>query len=79
MAINIFTYDSGGHLPIVETHIMEHGLMYLQGQGVYMLGTDWYPIKKGDVVLLPAEIGVIRCIPDGKINLLEIAIPEINN
>ncbi|MEO5647713.1 MAG: (S)-ureidoglycine aminohydrolase [Chitinophagaceae bacterium] len=48
MAVNIFTYDPGGHLPFVETHIMEHGLLYLQGQGVYMLDHDWYPIKKGD-------------------------------
>ena len=50
MAVNIFTYDSGGHLPFVETHIMEHGLLYLQGQGVYMLDQEWYPIKKGDSI-----------------------------
>ncbi|GAB4039244.1 (S)-ureidoglycine aminohydrolase [Spirosoma jeollabukense] len=50
MAVNIFTYDPGGHLPLVETHIMEHGLMYLQGQGVYRLDQDWYPIKKGDSI-----------------------------
>lgn len=50
MAVNIFTYDSGGHLPMVETHIMEHGLLYLQGQGVYMLDQHWYPIKKGDSI-----------------------------
>ena len=50
MAVNIFTYDSGGHLPMVETHIMEHGLLYLQGQGVYMLDQKWYPIKKGDSI-----------------------------
>ncbi|GAB3696222.1 (S)-ureidoglycine aminohydrolase [Spirosoma flavus] len=50
MAVNIFTYDPGGHLPFVETHIMEHGLTYLQGQGVYMLDQDWYPIKKGDSI-----------------------------
>lgn len=50
MAINIFTYDPGGHLPFVETHIMEHGLMYLQGQGIYMLDQHWYPIKKGDAI-----------------------------
>lgn len=48
MAVNIFTYDPGGHLPLVETHVMEHGLMYLQGQGVYMLDHQWYPVKKGD-------------------------------
>ena len=50
MAVNIFTYDSGGHLPMVETHVMEHGLMYLQGQGIYMLDHQWYPIKKGDSI-----------------------------
>ncbi len=50
MAVNIFTYDPGGHLPFVETHIMEHGLLYLQGQGVYMLDNQWYPIKKGDSI-----------------------------
>ena len=50
MAVNIFTYDPGGHLPFVETHIMEHGLLYLQGQGIYMLDHKWYPVKKGDSI-----------------------------
>ena len=50
MAVNIFTYDPGGHLPMVETHIMEHGLLYLQGQGIYMLDHEWYPVKKGDAI-----------------------------
>lgn len=50
MAVNIFTYDPGGHLPLVETHIMEHGLLYLQGQGIYRLDQDWYPVKKGDCI-----------------------------
>ena len=50
MAVNIFTYDLGGHLPMVETHIMEHGLLYLQGQAIYMLDQQWYPVKKGDSI-----------------------------
>ncbi|QJX48335.1 (S)-ureidoglycine aminohydrolase [Hymenobacter taeanensis] len=50
MAVNIFTYDPGGHLPMVETHIMEHGLLYLQGQAIYMLDQEWYPVKKGDAI-----------------------------
>ena len=50
MAVNIFTYEPGGHLPFVETHIMEHGLMYLRGQGIYMLDQEWYPVKKGDSI-----------------------------
>jgi (S)-ureidoglycine aminohydrolase len=50
MAVNIFTYDTGAHLPFVETHIMEHGLLYLGGQGIYMLDHHWYPVKKGDSI-----------------------------
>lgn len=50
MAVNIFTYNPGANLPFVETHIMEHGLIYLQGQGVYRLADNWYPIKKGDSI-----------------------------
>ena len=50
MAVNIFTYDRGGHLPMVETHIMEHGLLYLQGQAIYMLDGQWYPVKQGDAI-----------------------------
>ncbi|AUD02925.1 (S)-ureidoglycine aminohydrolase [Spirosoma pollinicola] len=50
MAVNIFTYDPGGHLPLVETHVMEHGLIYLQGQGIYRLDQDWYPVNKGDSI-----------------------------
>ena len=50
MAVNIFTYQTGGNLPMVETHIMEHGLLYLQGQAIYMLDGNWYPVKKGDSI-----------------------------
>ena len=50
MAVNIFTYGIGGHLPMVETHIMEHGLLYLEGQAIYMLDQCWYPVKKGDSI-----------------------------
>jgi (S)-ureidoglycine aminohydrolase len=50
MAVNIFTYQPGATLPFVETHIMEHGLMMLRGQGVYRLDSDWHPVKAGDVI-----------------------------
>ncbi|MEM9329021.1 MAG: (S)-ureidoglycine aminohydrolase [Bacteroidota bacterium] len=48
MAVNIFTYLPGGNLPFVETHVMEHGLTYLSGQGIYRLDDDWYHVGKGD-------------------------------
>jgi (S)-ureidoglycine aminohydrolase len=50
MAVNIFTYDSGGHLPQVEVHVMEHGLLMLDGTGVYRLDDDWFPVQAGDVI-----------------------------
>src|SRR5215471_8613905 len=37
MAVNIFTYQPGATLPFVETHVMEHGLLMLRGQGIYRL------------------------------------------
>lgn len=49
-AVNIFTYNPGGNLPFVETHIMEHGLLYLQGEGIYRLDGDWYHVQEGDVI-----------------------------
>lgn len=50
LAMNIFTYQSGATLPFVETHIMEHGLLMLSGQGVYRLEDSYYPVKAGDVI-----------------------------
>jgi (S)-ureidoglycine aminohydrolase len=50
MAINILTFDPGGYLPLVETHVMEHGLLYLRGQSIYRLDEDWYSVRKGDCI-----------------------------
>jgi (S)-ureidoglycine aminohydrolase len=50
MAVNIFTYQPGATLPFVESHIMEHGLVMLQGQGIYRLDADWHPVTAGDVI-----------------------------
>ena len=50
LAVNIFTYQPGATLPFVETHIMEHGLLMLAGQGVYRLDADWHPVLAGDVI-----------------------------
>jgi len=50
MAVNLFTYEPGATLPFVETHIMEHGLMMLKGQGIYRLDSDWHPVQAGDVI-----------------------------
>lgn len=50
LAVNLFTYQPGGHLPFVEIHVMEHGLIMLAGAGVYRLEDRWYPVEAGDVI-----------------------------
>lgn len=50
MAVNLFTFQSGAALPFVETHVMEHGLLFLEGQGIYRLADQWYPIQAGDAI-----------------------------
>ena len=50
LAMNIFTYQPGATLPFVETHVMEHGLLMLAGQGVYRLEDSWYAVAAGDVI-----------------------------
>lgn len=50
LAMNVFTYQPGATLPFVETHVMEHGLLMLAGQGVYRLDEAWYPVAAGDAI-----------------------------
>lgn len=50
LAVNLFTYQPGGHLPFVEVHVMEHGLVMLAGEGVYRLEDNWYPVRAGDTI-----------------------------
>ena len=50
MAVNIFTYQPGATLPFVESHVMEHGLLMLAGQGIYRLDADWHPVQAGDAI-----------------------------
>ena len=54
LAVNLFTYQPGATLPMVEVHVMEHGLLMLDGQGVYRLGDSWYPVQGGDVIWMAA-------------------------
>jgi (S)-ureidoglycine aminohydrolase len=50
LAMNIFTFDAGYGLPIVETHVMEHGLYFLQGKGLYFLGDQWMEVEANDFI-----------------------------
>ena len=50
MAMNIFTFDPGFGLPYVETHVMEHGALILQGKGLYYLDGDWMEVERDDFI-----------------------------
>jgi (S)-ureidoglycine aminohydrolase len=49
-AVNTMTYDPGAALSMVEIHVMEHGLLMLEGAGIYRLGDSWYPVEAGDFI-----------------------------
>jgi (S)-ureidoglycine aminohydrolase len=49
-AVNTMTYQPGAALPMVEIHVMEHGLLMLQGGGIYRLNDCWYPVTAGDFI-----------------------------
>jgi (S)-ureidoglycine aminohydrolase len=51
-AVNSMTFEPGGSLPIVESHVMEHGLMMVAGGGIYRLGDCWHPVTAGDFIYM---------------------------
>ena len=48
--VNTMVYQPGAALRMVEMHIMEHGLLMLEGGGIYRLGDSWYPVTAGDFI-----------------------------
>ena len=53
-AVNTMTYAPGASLSMVEIHLMEHGLLMLEGGGIYRLGDCWYPVGAGDFIWMRA-------------------------
>ena len=49
-AVNTMTYQPGAALSMVEVHVMEHGLLMLEGGGIYRLSDQWYPVTAGDFI-----------------------------
>jgi (S)-ureidoglycine aminohydrolase len=49
-AVNTMTYNPGAALSQVEIHVMEHGLLMLEGGGIYRLGDQWYQVTAGDFI-----------------------------
>lgn len=66
-AVNTMVYQPGAALSMVEMHVMEHGLMMLEGGGIYRLGDFWYPVAAGDFIWMapwcPQWFGAIGKAP----------------
>lgn len=54
MNVNIVSFEPGGVIPFMETHVMEHGLYVLEGKAVYRLNRDWVEVEAGDFMWLRA-------------------------
>lgn len=66
-AVNTMVYQPGAALGMVEMHVMEHGLLMLEGGGIYRLGDSWYPVTAGDFIWMgpwcPQWFGAIGKVP----------------
>jgi (S)-ureidoglycine aminohydrolase len=66
-AVNTMAYQPGAALSMVEMHVMEHGLVMLEGGGIYRLGDAWYPVTAGDFIWMgpwcPQWFGAIGKVP----------------
>jgi (S)-ureidoglycine aminohydrolase len=66
-AVNTMVYQPGAALSMVEMHVMEHGLIMLEGGGIYRLGHSWYPVTAGDFIWMgpwcPQWFGAIGKVP----------------
>jgi len=66
-AVNTMTYQPGAALSMVEVHVMEHGLLMLEGGGIYRLDDAWYPVTAGDFIWMgpycPQWFGALGKLP----------------
>jgi (S)-ureidoglycine aminohydrolase len=66
-AVNTMTYQPGAALSMVEIHVMEHGLLMLEGSGIYKLDESWYPVQAGDFIWMapycPQWFGALGKMP----------------
>jgi (S)-ureidoglycine aminohydrolase len=66
-AVNTMTFKPGASLNMVEMHVMEHGLIMLEGAGIYRLADCWYPVTAGDFIWMapwcPQWFGALGKVP----------------
>lgn len=53
--VSTMSFAPGATLPYTEIHSMEHGLLMLEGEGLYKLQDAYYPVTAGDVIWMGAH------------------------
>ncbi len=53
--VSTMSFAPGASLPYTEVHYMEHGLLMLEGEGLYKLQQTYYPVTQGDVIWMGAH------------------------
>ncbi|GJP50791.1 hypothetical protein CLOM_g9954 [Closterium sp. NIES-68] len=48
--IHIMDFEPGEFLTVKEVHYNQHGLLLLEGRGIYRLADSWYPVQAGDAI-----------------------------
>ncbi|PPR80656.1 hypothetical protein GOBAR_AA40061 [Gossypium barbadense] len=54
-------FQPGEFLNVKEVHYNQHGLLLLEGQGIYRLGDSWYPVQAGDVIWMAPFVPQCGC------------------
>lgn len=54
MNFHILKFELGASHGYIETHVQEHGMLFLQGKGMYRVDDQWIPVKEGDYMFLDA-------------------------
>jgi mannose-6-phosphate isomerase len=70
-------WRTGGELPFSVGAVgLPRVLVCIEGGGEIEQGYATYTVGKGEVLFLPAAVGLCTLWPRGAVNLLEIALPE---
>jgi (S)-ureidoglycine aminohydrolase len=77
MHVNVVTFEPGATIPFAETHVMEHGLLMLEGKAVYHLNGDWVEVQEGDFLSLRAFCPQ-ACYAGGPSNFRYLLYKDVN-
>eukprot|EP00850_Spirogloea_muscicola_P000874 SM000003S11119 [mRNA] locus=s3:992234:994091:- [translate_table: standard] len=63
--IHIMDFEPGEYLNVKEVHYNQHGLLLLEGRGIYRLDNQWYPVQAGDVIWMAPFVPQCHVIGSG--------------